>query len=390
MKIFGIQFGGDKAPQLTSEPVRQSFATPLGTIGKGDITKPYINSSYTGIDTWVSFNTSASFDNMFPQIIDQMYYQSPLHKSIIDYKINSTIGGGWTIENGDETGKGKVDMLSFTKKNKIDKLVKSITRDVVMHKRAHILIYKDALGNCIRLERVLPQKVRYNKGATKFWISDDWAYQNNIKCYPEFRYNSREEISVLSFIDLDSCPGQDVYPLPAETSCFNWCYLDGQLSNLHKENIQRSIFASIIIKRPKEFESNEEFDAFKRGIVEKEGHVSPVILLTSNGMENMPQFESFPTSNNDKLFLQTDERTDNRICAAHMIDPLLMGIRVSGKMGSGTDIKEAYNIYQKVVVMPLRLDIESIFDDIFMIFGIKGDFKLNEYNIINDVIVEKK
>ena len=72
------------------------------------------------------------------------------------------------------------------------------------------------------------------------------------------------------------------------------------------------------------------------------------------------------------------------------IDPMLMGIRVSGKLGSGTDIQQSYTIFEKNVVMPLRDEIEDIINLIMDISGIKGDFSLNNYQIINNEIKEQK
>jgi hypothetical protein len=115
----------------------QQFGTPLVKIGKGDITKPYIDSSYVNKDTYVRFG----YDNLFPSIIDQMYYQSPLHSTIIDFQINATIGGGWEII-GEKEGKEKVEEYTFVKKLKLNKLVKSIAYDIKMQNENSSVVYR--------------------------------------------------------------------------------------------------------------------------------------------------------------------------------------------------------------------------------------------------------
>ena len=107
------------------------------------------------------------------------------------------------------------------------------------------------------------------------------------------------------------------------------------------------------------------------------------------GKENVPEIISMPTNNNDSLFYQTTESIDSKICQAHTIDPILMGIRVSGKLGSGSDIKQSYIIFEKNVVMPLREEVENLFNDLFMNFGIDVTLSINDFQIIGEQIVDK-
>lgn len=366
-----------------------AFGSPLVKIGKGDLTKPYINSSGVGSDTYIHFGS----DNRFPQLIDQMYYQSPLHSSIIDFQINSSIGGGFHIESfTNKTGTMIVEEKAFLKKIKAPKLLKGIALDLKMHKRVHLLVYK-ANQKVVKIERIHPAKVRYNKNQSKFWVSDNWLSFSDIKTYDEFDYapSEKEEIQMYSYIDLESSPGQDIYPLDKTVSVFNWCYLDGQSANLQKDNIQRSIFGNIVIRRPNKFKNTEEFDVFKRGIETKEGEVVPVLLLSADGKDNLPEVESFPANQNDKAFEGMDKRIDDKICQAHSINPSIMGIERPGALGSGSDIKESYPIWVKNVVQPFREQIEEVMDDVLFLFSMKGTFKLNEFDIIDlDSIQDKK
>lgn len=387
MKLFDF-FSKPSAPlvsEVTKEFTKQTFSTPFGKIGKGDITKPYISNYYKGSNGYIMFGS----DNLFPQIIDQMAYTSPLNGSIIMFKKNSICGGGFEIINGDESGKGKVEQHTFLIKNKIKKLWKEITLDMVMHNRAHILVKKNN-HKITSIKRVHPAKVRLNEDASKVFISPDWSTQIGIKSYNEFSISSNDEWSVINFLNFDDSPGQDYYPLPIYTSCFNMAFLDGEMSLLHKQNIQNSIFPSVIIRRPKAFASEDEFTNFKNDIRTIQGGdgAGTIMVLAANGKEQLPEIESFPTTNNDKLFLQTADRIDSNISSAHSVDSLLLGIRVSGKLGSGTDIKEAYKIYEKNFVMPMRETVEDMMNELLLYCDIKGEFSINNFQIVSDEIVE--
>ena len=390
MRIFGKK--STPSEESKGGDIRhQAYGSALHKIGNGDLTKPYINSNSVGSAMYIRFG----YDNMFPQLIDQMYYQSPLHSSIIDFQINASIGGSFEIHSSKvKTGSDKVDELTFLKKIKAPKLLRGIALDLKMHRRIHLLVYKKD-NDVIKIQRVIPSKVRYNKDASKFWVSDDWTVSRLTKTFDEYDFGPSKkvgevEVQMYSYIDLDTCPGQDVYPLDKTVSVFNWCYLDGQSANLQKDNIERSIFGNLIIKRPTLFKSTEEFEIFKRGIETKEGEIVPVLLLSADGIDNLPLVESFPANENDKAFEGLDKRIDDKICQAHSINPSIMGIERPGALGSGSDIKESYPIWEKNVIMPFRNQLEEVMDDIMFLFKVQGEFKIKEFRMIDGEVTEVK
>ena len=66
-----------------------------------------------------------------------------------------------------------------------------------------------------------------------------------------------------------------------------------------------------------------------------------------------------------------------------------MGVRTTGSLGSGSDIKQAYVIFEKNVVMPLREQVQDIFNEILHIAKLSvAEFQINNFQIINETIVE--
>jgi capsid portal protein len=109
-------------------------------------------------------------------------------------------------------------------------------------------------------------------------------------------------------------------------------------------------------------------------------------LLTQQS--NYQKLNHLPTNNNDSLFQEASQLNTEQICFSHTIDPILMGIRTTGALGSGSDIKQAYIIFEKNVVMPLRDMVADIFNELLFIAKIDADFTINNYQIINEAIVE--
>ena len=361
-----------------SEPMKSFFNTPFGKIGDGNLSLPYVRAY--GSESYVRFG----HDNLYPQLINQMYYQSPLNGSIINFKTNAVIGGGFEITSGDDSAIQKVKEYTFIKKNKFNKLIRQATKDLIMHGR--IVIIVDPTGKDINIKRVGPEKARINAAKTLVTLSDDWSRQIGMVQYPVYHPTCKTKSVYVYEIDGDA--GQDIYPIPQYCSAMNWAFVDGESSYLHKSNIINSIFPSFMIKLAKKFGSQEEINQFKDTIDKAKGAPSAGRIMTfvANDKEQLPEIVAIPTNSNDTLFTQTDERIDANISRAHSIDPLLMGIRVSGKLGSGNDIKQSYVIFEKNVVMPLREMMTEFANEVLAIGGLTSTITINNFQIVDDQI----
>jgi hypothetical protein len=390
MKIFGFNISKEnkKVEQSEQAPKNAAFTnnelytqhvqlgSPLGKIPQGDLTKPFIQSTYYQGENYIPFG----LDNLYPQLMDQMVLQSPLHFSCVSYKQNAIIGGGYNLIPIKEDGKNKVEILKFEQKNELEALIEDITNDLIVHRRIHLFVYKNDEGTPVKFERILPSKVRYNKECNKYSVSEDWYYNGNYKMYPKFEVTGTDKVSILSLIDFSTSPGQDVYPLPF-IQLMNAAYLDGQIPLLMKKLIEKTIFGTTVIKRPKEFETSEEYIDFKNSIKNKEGEVASVLLFTADGVDNLPSIEPFPEMKYNKIFEDTIPNIDLKICQAHKIHPVLV-LEGSPGIGSGSDIKVAYPIFEKINVVPDRKKLERFINQILIIFNISAEFKINDYKII--------
>jgi capsid portal protein len=367
--------------QTQDGPLYSQFSTPFGKIGEGNLSLPFVRGY--GSERFIRFGN----DNLFPQIVNQMYFQSALNGSIINYKANATIGGGFEIISNDTSAVQKIKEYTFIKKNKFNKLIRQLTKDLIMHGRVCVII--DPTAKDISIKRVGPEKVRVNISKTIYTISDDWA--RSVGMYEIAPYYVGAKEKTLFVYQIDGDAGQDIYPIPQYCSALNDAFLDGEMSYLQKSNIINSIFPSFMIKLAKKFGSQDEINQFKDTINKAKGAPSAGRIMTfvANSIDQLPTIETIPTNNNDKIFDSTLQRVDSNICRAHSIDPLLMGIRVSGSLGNGNELNQSYVIFEKNVVMPLREMMEEVGDELLFIADIKANLKINNYQIINEVIVDK-
>jgi hypothetical protein len=384
MKIFGFEIGKKESVQVVEGNNYQAFSTPFLKVGEGNLSLPYVNPRQQ-VNGYIRFGS----DNLYPQLLNQMYFTSPLHGAIVDYKTNAAVGGGFELTiSKDATAMEKVDVYTFDKRVNLKKMVPVVTKDVIIHNRVYFYLCFNQIGDVIKIKHIGAEKVRRDKYGENYFICDDWNSQIDIKTVKPYRWgtNQRECLYVWESHSV----GQDVYPLPQYSSAMNWAFLDGEMSYLQKSNIINSIFPSFAMMFPKKPQSEEEKVAIKNTIDKAKGaqNGGKAIAFFANNAESLPKIESIPTNSNDNLFQNTTESIDSKICQAHIIDPILMGIRVSGKLGSGSDIKQAYIIFEKNTIIPLRGIIEEIFNDLMEICQVKATLSINNFQIVNETIVE--
>jgi hypothetical protein len=361
----------------------QSFSTPFLPVGRGNLTLPYVNGRYVQ-ESWVRFGEG----NLYPELLNQMYYSSPLHGAIVDFKTNAVIGGGFNIITDKLTPQEKLDMYSFEKKVNLKHTVKAVTRQLILHNRVYFKLYFGEKRKLIKVENISPEKVRISPCRKYYYLSDDWSTRIDTEKIKPYHIACSDEIQLYCY-EVKSV-GQDYYPLPTYTSALNFAFLSGELSYFAKSNIQNSVFPSFAMMFPKRPQSEEEKHMIKETIDRLKGaaNAGKAVAFFANSADQLPKIESLPTNDNDKLFHEASALNTEQICFAHTIDPILLGVRTSGSLGNGSDIKQAYVIFEKNVVMELRMQITTIFNELLTIAKIPADFTINNFQIIGDAIVE--
>jgi hypothetical protein len=376
----------DRFKQAKPEVVEgyQSFSTPFGKIGRGDLSLPYVNGRYQ-VSGYVPFGQ----DNLYPEILNQIYYTSPLHGAIVDFKVNATIGAGYELKTDKLSPQELLDLYTWEKKMRLAKSVKAVTKQLVMHNRVYFKLHFDEKGKLHKIENVSPEKVRVNNTKTMYSLCDDWASRIDVEEVKPYHPLNGDKCQLYSY-ELPSI-GQDYYPLPQYSSALNFAFLSGELSYFAKSNIQNSIFPAFAMMFPKRPQSEEEKKVLRDTIDRMKGaqNAGKGVAFFANSPDQLPKIESIPTNQNDKLFQEASGLNTEQICFAHTIDPILMGVRTTGSLGNGADIKQAYVIFEKNVVIPLREQVTEIFSELLNIARLKADFTIKNFQIINDTIVER-
>jgi hypothetical protein len=377
------RFIGEKPKGIEIAEGYQSFSTPFGRVGDANLSLPYVNGRHQ-IAGYIPFGQ----DNLFPELLNQLYYTSPLHGAIVDFKTNATVGGGYTLETAKMSNEDKLKLYTFEKKMKLNKTSKAIAQQLIVHHRVYFKLCYNKKGELYKIENVSPEKVRVARDKITYFLCDDWSARIDIvsikKAHPA--NTDLEQLYVYEIMTL----GQEFYSLPQYSSALNFAFLSGELSYFAKSNIQNSVFPSFAMMFPKRPQSEEEKHMIKNTIDRLKGaaNAGKAVAFFANSADQLPKIEALPTNSNDKLFHEASALNTEQICFSHTIDPILMGVRTTGSLGGGADIKQAYVVFEKNVVMPLRDQVEEIVNELLALAKIPGVYMLNNFQIINETIVE--
>jgi len=361
----------------------QSFSTPFLKVGGANLTLPYVNGR-NQTNGYIPFGQ----DNLFPELLNQIFYSSPLHGSIVGYKVNAAVGGGFNIVADRLTPQDRLELYTLERKLNIKKVVPAVTQQLILHNRIYFKLCFDDKMKLTKIVNLSPEKLRVNLDRKRYYICDDWSSRINVQEIKRYTPTSRDYEQLFVY-EVDSI-GQDFYSLPSYTSSLNYAFLSGELSYFAKSNIQNSVFPSFAMMFPKRPQSEEEKNMIRNTIDRLKGaaNAGKAVAFFANSQDQLPKIESLPTNGNDSLFQEASQLNTEQICFSHTIDPILMGIRTTGSLGNGSDIKQAYIIFEKNVVMPLRDMVSDIFNELLFIAKIDADFTINNYQIINEAIVE--
>jgi len=381
MGIFNFK-KSNKVDVVSIDNNYQSFSTPFLKTPKGNLSLPFIYSGYRGTN-YVPFGE----DNLYRQYLNQMYYTSPLHGSIVDFKVTASVGGGFEIDSSHLNAKEKVALFGFEQKVNLDKLVPKITQENVLHESVYFKVtIKNRLAS--NFEHIGAEKVRVNEDKTVYTISSDWSQNLNVTTLIPYSKGCVDGTYILTFESLSA--GQDIYSIPRYTSALNFAFLSGELSYLSKSNIQNAVFPSFALMFPKKPQNNEELEKIQSTVNKMKGaeNAGKAVAFFANNKEQLPELTAIPVNQNDKLFQEASALNTEQICFAHTIDPILMGVRTTGSLGGGADIKQAYVIFEKNVILPLRNRIEDIFNTMIELAGVNATLTINNFQIINETITE--
>jgi hypothetical protein len=383
MKLFGFTINKEKAetPQVVDafDNKRYSFAKS----GKYDYNTPI---QEVVLDDYVAFGQ----DNLYPNHLNELFYSSPFHSSIINFKVLNLIGGGISY-NFDKitTETQKVEATQMILKFD-DLFLQQLGYDYIVHSRiCHKIYWNEEHTKIIGIERIDPAWVRSGKkieGKVRYYVINPKWGKSMIKTagekIPAYDKFSKDKVQLIVYQNYS--PGLEYYSQPVYANAANWIFLDGQISYYHKSNIENSLNPSIAIKIYEKPANDEEKQSFIRQLQASFGGASNTgraMVFYSNGKDLSPDIQSIEPNTLDEAFAVTQEMIIKNIAFSHTIDPVIMGISTPGALGQSQQLQSAYQIFENTFVKPNQKFLNNVLNTYLSINNINATITLNNYKL---------
>ena len=322
---------------------------------------------------WIDYG----FNNLFPQHLITLYYNSPIHNALtnsIAYMIEGQ-GTGTILDNA-------LQGIAFDLK-----LQGAFVAEVIwsMDFTRVVKINHLPFENC---------RLAYDKDEddiTGVWYSKDWANSRSKKGKPEFipafNPSQAEEQPRQVIYAHGMMAGSSYYAKPDYFGALNYVELSYQMGLYHVNNILNGLFPSFIINFLNGIPQKEEREAIRREWEERLSGASNAgkFLMTFNeDPSRAPDIQSFPLSDADKQYQFLSEETTKQIMVGHrVVSPLIHGIRDTTGFGSNKDeMLVGMEIFNNQVIKPYQRIITNTFAPI-----LGSDLSITMNSVFDEVVV---
>jgi hypothetical protein len=212
----------------------------------------------------------------------------------------------------------------------------------------------------VPIQTIRAEKIYNNPRIENYYYCTDWHDQRKVKDKKKIpAFGTSNEKMELIYIK-NYCPGLYYYSLPDWVSALQLSISEGEISNLHFNNITNGFLPAVMINfnngvpAPEERQTIEDLVQAKFTGTDNAGRF---MLSFNDDPANKPTLDVIDISNLHEKYQYVAEYIQDRILVAHRVtSPLLFGIRTAnnGFSSQSEEMKTAFSIMQTMTISPFQ------------------------------------
>lgn len=356
----------------------------------------------SGFD-WVNWGVK----NNYPNLLLDLYNQSPTHRSAISFGVQSILGNGVDFEqmklNGDEVVPNYAQSW--------DEIIKSLALDYLLYGSYAIQIIMNKDGKTYSFWHMPLDKIRWSEydedgQITSYWICNDWTMTGK---YPPFKidaFDMREEMKIEKgkpylYVYRTYSPTMTYYTQPHYQAAIKAIQAEIEYCNYDLKNIVNGFTPSGVLTLP-EVETDEQRQAIINNVTKmfqgSNNANSVMITFRSNVEDKGVEYVPFTNGGGHiNTYADANQRVINRILAAHQIpNAALIGMPDIGNSGfssEGEKLEISYQLYNKLTGNFNRMAVIRTVNQMFKMNGIETEIimkPLSFKDFYNDANVKER
>lgn len=354
---------------------------------------------------WIIYGAERDgYYNNYPAYLLYLYNRSSKHNAFINGKVLYICGAGVGFDSDSLSIEDIARANDFlNKENTNYDTLKDIVKKCVLDKKLFGGYYLEVIwnkaGNNFELLHFPYNNLRKAKDADGYWYSKDWSKQKQTPEDTDLEYiplfdpekpNGRQ-----IFVSKEYRPDLDAYPLPDYVASAVYAEVDVELSNYRLNAIKSGFNAGTILNfsngRPTE-EEKEEIEARLKEKFTGTDRANSLLISFSGNRETAPTIEHLTPQNVDAQLTELNDQVIQELIIGHHIpNPMLVGIKTPGELGSKDQINDSYELYKSTYIIPNQREIEKDFNYLLKLKGFGNRIYLKELDPIEEQLpIEEK
>jgi len=341
---------------------------------------------------WVKWGS----DNLYPQFLWSLYYDSPINGGVINSKVTYITSGGLKY-----TGSDNWDEINKNGRSKytIEELAEMYALDQEVGNSYYILCKYDKLNDNWQLEHVPFELIRTNEAENIYYYSEDWSTsrQNDktkFKTYTSFFNRTSETTECILYVKGKSRQFQleskkltsGYYPIPSYSGGINAILTDIEINFFRLSEVYNGYKGGAILSLNNGIPDSDEEEerivsALKLNATDrrKQGGIGVVF---SDGTDRSPSVVQVNGNDLDKRYLATEQGLMQKIMISHsVINPKLFSVMQNNSLFDSNleaDYKLFFNTYAKRRQKNITDSLNYVLKQLN---GMTGDIEFNEYEL---------
>jgi hypothetical protein len=355
---------------------------------------------------WIIYGADreGGYYNNYPAYLLYLYNRSSKHNSFINGKVLYICGAGIGFDSEGLTLQDIALANDFiNKENANYDTLKDIVKKCVLDKKLfggyYLEIIWNKAGTNFEILHFPYNNLRKAKDGDGYWYSKDWSKQKQSAEDTDLEYielfNPEEPKGRQIFVAKEYRPDLDAYPLPDYVASTVYAEVDVELSNYRLNAIKSGFNAGTILNFANGRPTDEEREVIETKLKEKftsTDRANSLLITFSQTEASKPTIEHLTPQNVDEqLNGLNDQVIQELIIGHHIPNPLLVGIKTSGELGTKDQLNDSYELYKNTYIIPNQREIERDFNYLLKLKGFVNRVYLKELDPIEEQLpIEEK
>lgn len=347
--------------------------------------------------------------NDYPNLLLNLYNESPTHHSAIQFGAQSICGNGVDYD-AMKLDSGDVVPNYY---QTWDMVLRNLALDYMLYGSYAIQIIKNKDNTTYSFYHMPLEKVRWSPydedgQITSYWISADWTSVSQNPPFEIPAFDMRDDQTIergtpYLYVYRQYSPTQTYYTSPCYTPAIKAVQSEIEFINYDLKHIVNGFSTAGILTLP-EVETDEQKKAIINNIqsmFQGSNNTNQIAITFRTNLEDKPaEWTPFSDKNiNTDRYAESNKRCISRILAAHQIpSPMLIGMPDVSNAGFSSDadkIETSYQLYQKLTGNNNRIAVIKTINQLFKMNGIDTEIimkplKFNDFGNENDNATETK